>query len=800
MLGYVYPNESEFQWSILIVLYPFITGLVAGAFVVSSLYHVFGMKALRPVARLALIAALAFLLIAPLPLQAHLGRPERAFLIFLMPNFTSAMAGFGYIWMFYLILVVVETWLVFRPDIVALAKSSSWPLKTVYQSMALGVYDVSEEGLKVDHKLIKILAAIGIPAAALLHGYVGFIFGAIKANPWWSTPLMPVIFLLSAIVSGIALLMVMYVVSMKLLEREVDHECVRAMGSLLAGFLFVDLTLEGLELLSMAYEQEESWTIVSGLIGRMTFSFLGVQILFGAVAPLLILGYLSLASVERRVATAITTAVGVMVVIGVFAMRWNIVVGGQMISKSLRGYIEYEWIFGGREGIFMAALILCIPLVLFIVLVRLLPPWLEAEPADGAAAEAAPAVPAAPSWQPAPALTFAAVAAGGGASYVTLMQEPKPKRYIGLKFALGGLATLMATLLFGMFALPGDPGVLEFGGSRPAQVFVPQLRSVFPAQQVAVFTEPAGASWVEPLDVTVMGDSIFVLDHAGQKLIEMDKQGTFVRSFDAQSVPGLDLRHPHTMANDGTDIFIGNTFPPRVYQLDPRAGLLKRSIVLPPSDIEQLPAVPTGMTFNTFGNLVVSDGQNHRLLVLTPDGLLAQVINRPKGSWDLVVPDSVKQDPRMAAAAAISNVASTGRPGSVGVTADGTVLALDVLGPGVIRLERDGTIGGMFARPTDTKSGVFTPTDIAVDGAGRIYISDDLLQGIQVYAADGTSLGVLGRGDPNSFSTPGDMKHPSALAVQGDKLYVIDRGRGLLVYQLPAASPAAAPVAQAPAP
>src|SRR3990172_9430528 len=216
MLGYVFPNESEFQWSILIVLYPFITGLVAGAFVVSSLYHVFGMKALKPVARLALIAALAFLLIAPLPLQAHLGRPERAFLIFLVPHFTSAMAGFGYIWMFYLILVVVETWLVFRADIVALAQTSPWPLNVVYRSLALGVYDVSEEAMEVDHKLIKVLAAIGIPAAALLHGYVGFIFGGIKANPWWSTPLMPVIFLLSAIVSGIALLILLYIVAMKI--------------------------------------------------------------------------------------------------------------------------------------------------------------------------------------------------------------------------------------------------------------------------------------------------------------------------------------------------------------------------------------------------------------------------------------------------------------------------------------------------------------------------------------------------------------------------------------------------------
>jgi predicted membrane protein len=783
MLAYIYPNEAEFQWSVLIVLYPFITGLVAGAFVVSSLYHVFGMQSLKPVARLALITALAFLLIAPLPLQAHLGHPERAFLIFLMPHFTSAMAGFGFIWMFYLILVVVETWLVFRPDIVALAERSSWPLKGLYHSMALGVYDVSDEAMEVDHKLIKILAAVGIPSAALLHGYVGFIFGAIKANPWWSTPLMPVIFLLSAIVSGIALLMVLYVVSSKLLEREIDHECVRAMSGLLAGFLFIDLTLEGLELLSMAYEQEESWEIVRGLIGRMSVTFVGVQILLGAVIPLLVLGYISLFRVQRRVSTVISTVIGVMVVVGVFAMRWNVVVGGQSISKSLRGYVEYEWIFGGREGIFMAALILCLPLAIFSVLVKLLPPWVEA----AAAADAESAMPA---WRPAPALSLvgagSSMGAAGGGSYINLTSigyEAKRPRYIGLKLAFAGLGTVMAALVFGILTVPGSPRLLQIGGSQPEPVLVPQLRSVFPAQMVSTFTEPAGGSWVEPLDVTVMGDRIFVLDHAGQQIVEIDQQGQFVRSYDARSVPGMELRHPHAMANDGTDVYIGNTFPPRVYVLDPRAGLLTRTIELPAGDTVDLPTVPTGMTFTSYGNLVVSDGQNHRLLVVSPDGALTQAIRRPPGSWDLITPNS--RVGGTAPAAALSVVASTGRPGSVGIALDGTILAVDILGPGVVRVQRDGSFGGEFARPSHPTTGVFTPTDIAVDELGRIYVSDDLLQGVQVYGADGASLGVIGRSDPNSFSKPADMKHPSALTVQANKLYVIDRGRGVVVYQLP---------------
>ncbi len=785
MDGYTFPNESEFQWSILIVLYPFVTGLVAGAFVVSSLYHVFGMKSLRPVARLALITALAFLLIAPLPLQAHLGHPERAFLIFLTPNFTSAMAGFGYIWMAYLLLVVVETWLVFRPDIIALAQRSRWPLSAVYRSMALGVDDVSEEALAVDHTLIRVLAAVGIPAAGLLHGYVGFIFGAIKANPWWSTPLMPIIFLLSAIVSGIALLIVMYVVAMKLLEREIDHDCVRAMAGLLAAFLFIDLALEGLEILSMAYEQEESWEVVSGLMERIFVSFVIVQIVFGALIPLFALGYVSLIPVGKRLSTAITTITGVMVVIGVFAMRWNVVVGGQTISKSLRGYVEYEWIFGGREGVFMAALVLCLPLVAFSALVALLPPWVASENEEAEAARAA-------SEHAGPAgLTLRAAAAGTapgerGAYYLGTADKPRHKRYIGLKLAFMALAGTMGALMFGILTVSGKPGLLELPGKSPDPVLIPQYRVTYPAQLVARFTEPAGASWVEPLDVATLGDRVFVLDHNGEQVVEIDQQGTFVRSFNARTVPGLDIHHPHAMVSDGTYLYIGNTFPPRVYQLEPRAGLLERSIVLPPG-LEELPSVPTGMAVTPEGNVMVADGQNHRLILLTPDGLLTQIINRPSGSWDLFLPGNINIAPETATAK-VGPIATTGRPGSVGIALDGTILAVDILGPGIVRVNRDGTLGTSFARPSDPVGGVYAPTDIVIDAEGRIYVADELIGGIQVYTAEGEPLGVIGRGDPNSFIEPSELTRPSSLALLGDLLYVIDRGRGVVVFQLPDAA------------
>ncbi|MBI4188354.1 MAG: polysulfide reductase NrfD [Chloroflexi bacterium] len=377
MAGFVFPNEGVVEWDLLIVIYPYITGLVAGAFIVSSLYHVFGLTSLRPVARFSLLTALSFLIVTPLPLVIHLGRPERGLEMFLTPNLNSAMSAFGYIWFFYLLIVLGEIWLVFRPDIVRSAMAAAdGTRKTIYSILALGVYDVSEESLAIDKKLIKILAFIGIPAAMLLHGYVGFIFGAVKANPWWSTPLMPIIFLMSATVSGIALLLVLYVITTKIRHASIDHACLRSLSLWLAGFLAINVVLEGLEVFSMLYESEESWKIISQLITqKISISYFGIQFISGSLLPLLVLGGVEIIKPEAQQKTYVTFLAATMVLIGVFAMRWNVVIGGQLISKSLRGLISYTPPLFGPSGLLSASVLLALPFIILTLLTYLLPPW-----------------------------------------------------------------------------------------------------------------------------------------------------------------------------------------------------------------------------------------------------------------------------------------------------------------------------------------------------------------------------------------------------------------------------------------
>ncbi len=380
----MYPNEMELQWSILIVLYPYITGLVAGAFILASLERVFRVESVKPTYRLALLTALAFLLVAPLPLQLHLGHPERSLEMYLTPHTESAMAMFGFVYLWYLMAVLVlEIWLDYRKDIVGLARTATGPLRHVYRVMTLGSYDVSEEALRLDDRAGYVITLVGIPSAFLLHGYVGFIFGSVKANPWWSTPLMPIVFLFSAIVSGIATVMLLYMAVTRLRGREIDMRCVDTIARYLFYAFIIDFSLEMLDLIHRVYEADESFHTLDFMVKtRLYFPHILVQIVLGTLLPLGLLALTQLVKLTEGARRGTYAAAGLLTLVGIFAMRWNVVIGGQLFSKSFLGYTTYKMQFATREGLLPAALLMILPFVILWVLVKLLPPWLDGKAAE----------------------------------------------------------------------------------------------------------------------------------------------------------------------------------------------------------------------------------------------------------------------------------------------------------------------------------------------------------------------------------------------------------------------------------
>jgi len=378
--GFMYPNEVELQWSVLIVIYPYITGLVAGAFILASLERVFRVDAVKPTYRLALLTALAFLLVAPLPLQLHLGHPERSFEMYLTPHRSSAMAMFGFVYLWYLMAVLlVEIWLDYRRDIVLKAQGSKGFPRFLYQLLSLGSSNISERSLRIDDRLGYFITLIGIPSAFLLHGYVGFIFGSVKANPWWSSPLMPIVFIFSAMVSGIAAVMLIYMLTTRLRRRSIDMRCIDTIAQYLLYAFVIDFSLEMLDLLQRIYEADESFRSLDFMVHtRLWTSQVIIQILLGTVTPIALLGLVQILNLSDIARKRIYGLAGGLTLIGIFAMRWNVVIGGQLFSKSFLGYTTYKMAFATREGLLTAIVLMILPFGILWVLVKVLPPWPDA--------------------------------------------------------------------------------------------------------------------------------------------------------------------------------------------------------------------------------------------------------------------------------------------------------------------------------------------------------------------------------------------------------------------------------------
>ncbi|MEJ2492614.1 MAG: polysulfide reductase NrfD [Desulfuromonadales bacterium] len=408
---FVLPNEYVY-WSIQIVLYPYMTGLVAGAFVLSSLYHVFGVEKLKEIARYALVFSFALLPVAMLPLLLHLMQPLRGIHVMMTPHFTSAISAFGIVFMTYAFIVGAEIWFVYRKFIVDSVHRLSQKtnrngfeslLLVIYKIISLGAMDTSPEALHADHKAVKFLAGLGIPVACFLHGYAGFIFGSVKANALWMTPLMPVIFICSAVVSGIALCIISYYIFMEIRKwaahrgknwllpdavahggsatgvdelRSIQDYEVKMTAKYLLIFMTLAITLELLDIIFRGYTAVKSWDILRDVIYEHDFVKIFImQYGIGNFLPFVMLLLPGLTT--RRAAAA-----SILVLFGVLMMRWNVVIGGQAFSLSFAGFMHYHLpiiphdIETFKEGLGGAILVCVSPFIIFYFLNMIFPAFM----------------------------------------------------------------------------------------------------------------------------------------------------------------------------------------------------------------------------------------------------------------------------------------------------------------------------------------------------------------------------------------------------------------------------------------
>lgn len=277
-----------------IAIYFYLTGLSAGSFILSTLAYGFGMNQYKPIGKTGVILATVLLIAAPFFLLIHIGMPHRAWHLFVYLNFTSPITWGSFLLVLYPINCIIYAYFMFKED----------------------------------SKLTRIFGFIGIPLAILVHGYTGFILAFGKARALWNTALMPILFLVSAVVSGIALMILVCVIKDRFFSKAktINQDLIFTLGRLLAWTIVLDLFLVGSDLLVLSISHSDAQAVTHLLLGgKFSFLFLIIENILGKILPFVLL------VTPKFKKIPVVVAASILVVIGIFFMRYVVVVGGEFL-------------------------------------------------------------------------------------------------------------------------------------------------------------------------------------------------------------------------------------------------------------------------------------------------------------------------------------------------------------------------------------------------------------------------------------------------------------------------------------
>ena len=309
-------TTQHVPWGLWVAFYIFFLGLSSGSFLLSTLVYVFGVKRLNPVGPLALLQALGCLILGGVVIVMDLGHPARAYKVLTSFNPTSVMSWMGVFYSIYVAVILAELYLALRPRF---AVETGW-----LRRFALGSIRTDEAALARDRKWLKILGIIGIPVAILVTGGVGTLFAVAKARPGWFSGLFPIVFLVTALASGGALLTFL-VAAFSRLPAERKACVVRDLARLSLGILCIDILMLGSEILVTLYgnvpHESTGWRLT--LFGPYWWVFWFVQIGLGFLIPLVIV------SAPKARLGALGLA-GFLMVTGIMGARLNLVIPPQI--------------------------------------------------------------------------------------------------------------------------------------------------------------------------------------------------------------------------------------------------------------------------------------------------------------------------------------------------------------------------------------------------------------------------------------------------------------------------------------
>ncbi|MBI4308225.1 MAG: polysulfide reductase NrfD [Chloroflexi bacterium] len=283
--------NNRVSWGLEIVNFVFFIGLSAGGIIIAALAHVFGIREYKPVARVAEVLAISCLILALFFILVSVGRPDRLLNLLLYMRLGSPLVWDVIIINLYLAMALALGYFGTRADVVRCMKAL--PQRAgLYKLLALGYTSLSEKALARDRVVLKVLSFIAIPGAVALHSLTAWILGLIKAKPFWNSALMAPLFVASAVVSGLGLLIATAVLSRRFFRADIQMGTIRSMGRvllymipLLGYFLFA-------ELLTVVYPNvpQDMNVFREMFVGRFAPAF-WFQLIVGLVVPFLLLLY-----------------------------------------------------------------------------------------------------------------------------------------------------------------------------------------------------------------------------------------------------------------------------------------------------------------------------------------------------------------------------------------------------------------------------------------------------------------------------------------------------------------------------
>lgn len=322
--------SNTVPWGGWVAFYIYFIGMSAGSFLLSTLVYGFGMKQYEKIGRSALLSAIVSMITAMTFIFLDIGRPDHVLNSVIYWNVTSTMSWEIHFYIVYILLLMTELYLSMRNDLIRLSKSDGFKAK-LYRFLVFNKQNYSEEEHSRDRKRLKVLGIIGIPLAIFgVHGGTGSIFAVLKARPFLNSGLFPLIFVLSALVSGTALAIAIYVIKCKVQKKPIDRPMVRSLGGMLALFLAIELGMQWYEFLIGTYGlmHDEMATIKLMTAGPWWWSFWVFQMGLAMFFPLVIL----LIKKTRQSINWILTA-SILTIIGIVGVRFNMVVPSLIVPQ-----------------------------------------------------------------------------------------------------------------------------------------------------------------------------------------------------------------------------------------------------------------------------------------------------------------------------------------------------------------------------------------------------------------------------------------------------------------------------------